>query len=263
MKRKDFIKNSALLTASLAIGTSLTNCRPSQNISKNGDKADKNNAAKGEKLATEFSLPALEYAFDALVPYIDKQTMEIHHGKHHAAYVANLNKAVATNASFAGKNISEICASVSTAADNLAIRNNGGGHYNHSLFWQILANPTTNSQKNPPDKLLAAINSAFGSVENLQKLLKEAALGQFGSGWAWLAVNKDKKLFVSSTANQDNPLMKNIVAADKQGTPILGIDVWEHAYYLNYQNKRKDYVEAIFNLIKWEEVSKKFEAAIL
>jgi len=267
MKRKDFIKNTAILATSVAIGAGLSSCRPTKNTTDNNNPKNevpvKSSPIKAEELPNKgFSLPPLEYAVDALVPYIDKQTMEIHHGKHHAAYVANLNKAVEANAAFAGKSLTDICAMVTNAADNAALRNNGGGHYNHSLFWKILANPATIQQKTPTDKLLAAINSAFGSVENMQKTLKEAALGQFGSGWAWLAVNKDKKLFISGTANQDNPLMKNIVPADKQGLPILGVDVWEHAYYLNYQNKRKDYLEAIFNLIKWEQVNSLFETAI-
>ncbi len=261
MKRKDFIKNTALLAGSIVVGAGATGCRPSQQAVKK-DNLNANVSKVEDKPKPAFVLPALEYPVDALVPYIDKQTMEIHHGKHHAAYVANLNKALEANAGLLGKNLTDLCAAVGAGADQSAIRNNGGGHYNHSLFWTILANPNTIEQKIPTGKLLSAINEAFSSVENLQKLLKDAALSQFGSGWAWLSVDKNKKLFVSATANQDNPLMKNIIAADKQGTPILGIDVWEHAYYLNYQNKRKDYLEAIFNLIKWEQVDKLFAAAI-
>jgi Fe-Mn family superoxide dismutase len=198
-----------------------------------------------------FELPALPYASNALEPHIDAQTMEIHHGKHHKAYVDNLNKAIegtdAANLSLEeiNKNISKYSA---------AVRNNGGGHFNHSLFWTILSG---NAQA-PSGALATAIDETFGSFDELKKQLQAAGATRFGSGWAWLVVNGEGKLQVTSTANQDNPLMD---IAEVKGTPILGIDVWEHAYYLNYQNKRPDYLEAIFNVIDWSAVGKRFEDA--
>ncbi len=199
---------------------------------------------------SKFELPQLGYAYDALEPVIDAQTMQIHHSKHHQAYVNNLNKAIegttAENISIEEiiKNISEYSA---------AVRNNAGGHYNHSLFWTIL---TPNKNTQPSDRLLQAINQQFGSVDSMKILLNNAASNQFGSGWAWLSLDKNNKLFISSTPNQDNPLMD---IADKKGRPILGIDVWEHAYYLKYQNKRGDYLSAIWDVINWDEVSKRYE----
>ena len=197
------------------------------------------------------TLPALPYAFDALEPHIDALTMEIHHDRHHKAYVDNLNKAIeGTDA----ENISleELMANISKYP--AAVRNNGGGHYNHSLFWEILCNDGCK----PSEKLAAAIEEAFGGMDALKDKLSTAGATRFGSGWAWLIV-KDGKLEVTSTPNQDNPLMD---VAEVKGTPILGIDVWEHAYYLKYQNKRPDYLSGIWNVINWEEVSKRYEAAI-
>lgn len=198
-----------------------------------------------------FQLPALPYATDALEPHIDKMTMEIHHGKHHNAYVTNLNNAIAgTEAE--KLSIEEICKNISKYP--MAVRNNGGGHYNHSLFWTILKPQGGGS---PSGALGEAINSAFGSLDELKTKFNNAAVTRFGSGWAWLIVNNGK-LEVSSTPNQDNPLMD---VAETKGTPVLGLDVWEHAYYLNYQNRRPDYVNAFWNVINWEEAGRRFSAA--
>lgn len=199
-----------------------------------------------------FTLPALPYAFNALEPHIDARTMEIHHGKHHNAYVTNLNNAIAgTDAE--KLSIEEICKQVSKYS--VAIRNNGGGHYNHSLFWTIMA---PNAGGKPTGELADAINSTFGSFDEFKNKFAAAAAGRFGSGWAWLIVDKDGKLQITSTPNQDNPLMD---VAEVQGTPILGLDVWEHAYYLNYQNRRPDYIAAWWNVVNWDQVAKLYAAA--
>jgi len=199
-----------------------------------------------------FELPALPYATDALEPHIDKATMEIHHGKHHNAYVTNLNNAIAgTEAE--SKGLEEILANISKYAP--AVRNNGGGHYNHDLFWKVIG-PNAGGQ--PTGELADAINAAFGSFEDFKKKFSEAGATRFGSGWAWLSVGADGKLQVSSTPNQDNPLMD---VADVKGTPILGLDVWEHAYYLNYQNRRPDYIAAFWNVINWDAVAERYAKA--
>lgn len=199
-----------------------------------------------------FELPALPYATDALEPHIDKETMEIHHGKHHQAYVDNLNKAIAgTDAE--NLSIEDICKNISKYSG--AVRNNGGGHYNHSLFWTVLS---ANGGGTPSGDLAAAIDEAFGSFDELKKKLQEAGATRFGSGWAWLVVDDSGKLQVTSTPNQDNPLFD---ISEVKGTPILGIDVWEHAYYLKYQNKRPGYLEAIFNVIDWDAVAKRYADA--
>lgn len=196
------------------------------------------------------TLPALPYAFDALEPHIDALTMEIHHDRHHKAYVDNLNKAIeGTDAE--NLSLEDLMANISKYP--AAVRNNGGGHFNHSLFWEILSN----NGSQPSEKLAAAIET-LGGMDALKEKLSAAGATRFGSGWAWLIV-KDGKLEVSSTPNQDNPLMD---VAEVKGTPVLGIDVWEHAYYLKYQNKRPDYLSAIWNVINWEEVSKRYEAAL-
>jgi Fe-Mn family superoxide dismutase len=197
-----------------------------------------------------FTLPALPYAHDALEPHIDKQTMEIHHGKHHQAYVDNLNKAIA-GTEHENKSLEELVANAGKISP--AVRNNGGGHWNHSFFWQILSG----KGGKPEGKLADAINATFGSLEALQEKVNTAGATRFGSGWAWLIV-KDGKLEVTSTPNQDNPLMD---VADVKGNPILGIDVWEHAYYLKYQNKRPDYLKAIWNVINWSKVAEHFANA--
>lgn len=196
-----------------------------------------------------FELPKLNYDYAALEPHIDARTMEIHHTKHHGAYTTNLNSAI-QGTEWEGKTIEEIMASVSKLP--VAVRNNGGGYYNHNLYWNLL---TPGGSKEPAGALLSAINDSFGSVAGFKEAFVKAALTRFGSGWAWL-LQSDNKLVVSSTPNQDNPLMD---VAEVKGNPILGIDVWEHAYYLNYQNRRPDYVEAFWNLINWDEVASRFK----
>lgn len=198
------------------------------------------------------SLPALPYAHNALEPHIDAQTMEIHHGKHHQAYVDNLNKAIeGTDA--ADLSLEELVKNISKYP--AAVRNNGGGHFNHSLFWTVL---TPDAKEGPEGKLADAINEAFGGLDVLKEKMNTAGATRFGSGWAWLIV-KDGKLEVTSTPNQDNPLMD---VAEVKGTPIFGIDVWEHAYYLKYQNKRPDYLKAVWSVVNWDEVAKRYEAAL-
>ncbi|MEM0941159.1 MAG: superoxide dismutase [Bacteroidota bacterium] len=196
-----------------------------------------------------FELPDLPYAHDALEPHIDAKTMEIHHGKHHAAYVLKVNAAI-DGTDMDGKSIEEICAN---HIDNSAVRNNGGGHYNHTLFWSVMS---PNGGGEPSGTLAEAINAAFGSYDKFKEEFSTAAATRFGSGWAWLIKKEDGSVAVTSTPNQDNPLM---TVADTQGTPLLGLDVWEHAYYLNYQNRRPDYITAFFNVINWDEVGKRFE----
>ena len=199
-----------------------------------------------------FQLPELGYAYDALEPNIDARTMEIHHSKHHNGYTTKLNGAIA-GTELEGKSIENILANLDMS--NGGVRNNGGGFYNHSLFWKVM---------NPEDKgslsgeLKDAIEAAYGSEEDFMEAFSNAAATQFGSGWAWLCVHKGGKVEVCSTPNQDNPLMPGVTC---QGTPVLGLDVWEHAYYLNYQNRRPDYINAFFNVINWNEVSKRYAEA--
>ena len=198
-----------------------------------------------------FELPKLAYSYAALEPHIDARTMEIHYSKHHQAYVTNLNNAIAgTDAE--KLSIDDICKNISKYP--VAVRNNGGGHYNHSLFWTLMA---PNAGGEPTGEVASAINAAFGSFEEFKKLFATAGTGRFGSGWAWLVV-KDGKLVISSTPNQDNPLMD---IAEVKGTPILALDVWEHAYYLHYQNRRPDYITAYWNVVNWSEVLKLYAAA--
>jgi len=198
-----------------------------------------------------FTLPALPYAHEALEPYIDTLTMQIHHGKHHQAYVDNLNKAIA-GTPLENKSLEEIVQHAGTAP--APVRNNGGGHWNHSFFWESLA---PNAGGTPTGELADAITAAFGSFDEFKTKFGAAGVGRFGSGWAWLVV-KDGKLEISSTPNQDNPLMD---VADVKGAPILGIDVWEHAYYLKYQNKRPDYLAAVWNVVNWGKAAERFAAA--
>lgn len=199
-----------------------------------------------------FELPALAYATDALEPHIDKTTMEIHHGKHHQAYVTNLNKALEGKPE-ASADILDIVKNISKYP--MAVRNNGGGHYNHSLFWSVIAPGKGGA---PKGELLDAINAAFGSFEEFKTKFSEAGATRFGSGWAWLSVGTDKKLVVSSTPNQDSPLMDIV---EVKGTPILGMDVWEHAYYLKYQNRRPDYIAAFWNVVNWDAVAELYKKA--
>ena len=196
-----------------------------------------------------FQLPKLPYAYDALEPYIDARTMEIHHTKHHNAYTTNLNNAIA-GTDLDDKSIEEIMDSLDMT--NAAVRNNGGGYYNHSLFWKVMS-PDGGGE--PSGALADAINSAFGSFESFKDVFSKAAATRFGSGWAWLCVHKGGTVEVCSTPNQDNTLMNGVGCG---GQPILGLDVWEHAYYLNYQNRRPDYINAFFSVINWDEVSKRY-----
>lgn len=195
-----------------------------------------------------FELPQLPYAYDALEPYIDARTMEIHHTKHHAAYINNVNGAIEGTA-MEGKTLQEI---FNMMGDNAAVRNNGGGTYNHDLFWKVMS-PTGGGE--PNGDLAAAINDAFGSFSSFKDAFSKAAATRFGSGWAWLCVHEGGRVDVCSTPNQDNPLMPD---ANCSGSPILGLDVWEHAYYLHYQNRRPEYINAFFNIINWEEVTRRY-----
>ncbi|HHY86911.1 MAG TPA: superoxide dismutase [Verrucomicrobia bacterium] len=203
-------------------------------------------------------LPSLPYPKEALEPHIDATTMEIHHGRHHKAYVDNLNKAIAGNAALEAKSLDQLIKEVGSVPDAIrgAVRNNGGGHWNHTFFWRILG---PNAGGAPSGPLADDIKATFGSFDAFKEKFEAAGLGRFGSGWAWLVVNNGK-LEIVSTANQDNPLMGKEIAG-AAGTPILGVDVWEHAYYLKYQNKRADYLKAVWNVINWNEVTRNYEAA--
>lgn len=204
--------------------------------------------------AQGFSLAPLPYPHDALAPVIDEQTMRIHHGRHHQAYVDNLNKAVAAAPALAGLSLEALMAQISKTGD--AVRNNGGGHWNHTFFWQSMTRPGQGGSPSP--ELLAAINRDFGSLDQFKAAFKAAGLGRFGSGWAWLIVTTDGKLKITSTPNQDNPLMD--IVADR-GRPILGNDVWEHAYYLQYQNRRGDYLDAWWQVVDWSIISRRYADA--
>ena len=205
-----------------------------------------------------FELPKLPYSYDALEPHIDARTMEIHHTKHHNAYVTNLNKAV-EGTEWANKPIDDVCRSIGKLPENIraAVRNNGGGHYNHSLFWKVMKK---GGGGKPTGDVAKAIDADLGGFDKFKETFSDAAAKRFGSGWAWLVVKSDGKVGVCSTANQDNPLMGNEVAGCS-GYPILGLDVWEHAYYLNYQNRRPDYVSAWWNTINWDQVNENFRNA--
>ena len=196
-----------------------------------------------------FQLPKLPYAYDALEPYIDARTMEIHYTKHHNGYTTNLNNAIA-GTDLESKSIEEILDTLDMS--NAAVRNNGGGFYNHTLFWEVMS---PNGGGEPSGALADAINTAFGSYDSFKDVFSKAAATRFGSGWAWLCAHKGGAVEVCSSPNQDNPLMDGVGCG---GTPILGLDVWEHAYYLNYQNRRPDYINAFFNVINWDEVSKRY-----
>lgn len=201
-----------------------------------------------------FELPALPYASNALEPHVDARTMEIHHGKHHQAYVTNVNNALANHADLQSKSVEELLANnLAAVPEDIrgAVRNNGGGHANHTLFWQIMG---PNAGGEPTGAVGAEINKAFGSFASFKDEFKKAAMGRFGSGWAWLIVNADGSVAITSTPNQDSPLMEG-------KTPILGLDVWEHAYYLNYQNRRADYVDAWWNVVNWAKVNELYAAA--
>ncbi|GMU84864.1 MAG: superoxide dismutase [Ignavibacteriales bacterium] len=236
MRRRHFISAFSLFGAGLTLGMNKLELLSNSN--------------GRTSFMANYELPALPYAHDALEPFIDKTTMEIHHGRHHNAYVTNLNKALEGN-ELLGTPLEGLMKGISKLS--AAVRNNGGGHYNHSLFWQVMK-PGGSA---PSGKLLEAINAAFTSVDEFKKLFANAAMTRFGSGWAWLSVS-DGKLIVSSTPNQDNPLMD---VAEVKGTPILGLDVWEHAYYLKYQNKRNEYIDGWWNVVNWNEVAARFDKA--
>lgn len=207
-----------------------------------------------------YELPALPYAPNALEPHIDAKTMEIHHGKHHATYVTNLNKALEGSPDLASKPVEELIANLSAVPDAArgAVRNNGGGHANHTFFWNLLSG---NGGGAPSGKLGEAITKKFGSFDEFKAKFEAAGLGRFGSGWAWLIVTPEKDLEIVSTANQDSPLMGKAVAGC-EGKPVIGVDVWEHAYYLNYQNRRADYLKAFWNVVSWDAAAKNYEAAL-
>ena len=204
-----------------------------------------------------YELPALPYAKDALEPYIDAQTMEIHHGKHHAAYVNNVNKAIAGKADLESKSVEDLIRHLDAVPGEIrgAVRNNGGGHANHSMFWKLMGPKAGGA---PSGKLADDIKAAFGSFDGFKEKFEAGGVGRFGSGWVWLVVNAGK-LEVVSTANQDNPIMGKAIAG-VEGVPILGCDVWEHAYYLKYQNRRPDYLKAFWNVVNWAEVAKNYAA---
>ena len=243
MDKRTFLKTSFLGATGLIASPFVTG------TNKIGD------GTTGKKSALQsvkFELPDLAYSYSSLEPHIDARTMEIHHSRHHAGYVNNLNNALQGTGSM--QSLESIMKSISSFST--AVRNNGGGHYNHNLFWEVMS-PRGGGQ--PSGELLSAINSSFGSFEKFKELFSSAAATRFGSGWAWLIVS-DGKLKVTSTPNQDNPLM-DIVPAAERGTPVLGIDVWEHAYYLNYQNRRGDYISAFWNVVNWQAVSAKLRNA--
>ena len=242
MKRRNFLKSVPATLPLVSIAGTI--------LAKNNPFSPTQNRTK----TMAFELPALPYATNALEPHIDTLTMSIHHDKHHEAYVTNLNNAVAADANAQGKTLEELVGNISKYAP--AIRNNGGGHWNHSFFWQIMS-PTGGGA--PNHEIAMAITGAFGTFDEFKKQFSAAGMTRFGSGWAWLCVDANKNLFISSTPNQDNPLMD---IAEKKGTPLLGLDVWEHAYYLHYQNRRADYVAAFFNVINWDEVNKRLKAVI-
>ncbi len=207
--------------------------------------------------AAEFSLPPLPYGTEALEPTIDATTMTIHHDRHHAAYVANLNAQIANSPDLAAVNLTDLQRTISRYST--AVRNNGGGHYNHSLFWTLMAPARTGGE--PSRQLSQAINADFGSLQTLQQQFNAAAAGCFGSGWAWLIVKPDGHLAITSTANQDNPLMD--LTGIERGTPILALDVWEHAYYLKYQNRRPEYITTWWNVVNWKEVNRRYAEATI
>jgi superoxide dismutase, Fe-Mn family len=254
MEKRTFLKSGLFLFVSASVSPLIQACKSTTKV------ADTPAAPvippPKMRRSTPFTLPSLGYDVAALEPHIDKMTMEIHHGRHHNAYVTNLNDAVKGTV-YADYELDDILTRISTSDADKKIRNNGGGHWNHSLFWKIM---TPSGPNMPQGALAAAINTSFGSYDKFKEQFGNAAKGVFGSGWAWLCVGADQKLFISSTPNQDNPLMLQVVK--QTGTPILGLDVWEHAYYLKFQNKRPDYINAFFNVINWKEAGNLYDAAM-
>ena len=240
--RRNFLQTAAMIGAGSMVASASAGTNRLQNIFSEVEPGN------------DFTLPALPYAYDALEPFIDKQTMEIHHTKHHQAYVNNLNKALdELGKKDNHESLENICKNIS--GFNMAVRNNAGGHFNHSLFWKLMKPGGGNSAGG----LMQAINSAFTSFDNFKTSFSDKAKSVFGSGWAWLVVDSNKKLSIGTTSNQDNPLMD---ISEFKGTPILGLDVWEHAYYLNYQNRRPDYIAAFWNVVNWDEVTRRFNEAM-
>lgn len=240
--RRDFLKKSALLSLGglAAKAVSEEKLRELENLS-------------GEKfLSAGYTLAPLPYAYDALEPFIDKQTMELHHGKHHQAYVDKLNTALQTTKNPGHKTLEEIFKNMHAYSEG--VRNNGGGHYNHTLFWKLMRSNKDASANAPAGKVADAIQAAFGSFDEFKKQFADAGMKRFGSGWAWLVADR-KKLRITSSANQDNPLMST---CEVQGAPLLALDVWEHAYYLKYQNKRADYISSWWNVVNWDHVNELF-----
>lgn len=250
MNRRKFAKHASMISVGLGIVPAIA-CKPSQKAMSH-DVMSK--SAPPPISMDPFVLPALPYAYNALAPSIDEMTMQIHHDKHHAGYVANLNKAL-DSSPMKGQSLASILAGVTTGAADTAVRNNAGGHFNHTLYWELM---TPGGSKMPGGKLSEAIVKKFSSMDAFKTVFADAAGKVFGSGWAWLAVDKMGEVYVTSTPNQDNPMMSKIVA--QGGTPILGIDVWEHAYYLNYQNRRKDYITSFMDLVNWDIVAMKYAA---
>jgi Fe-Mn family superoxide dismutase len=246
MDKRTFLKLTGTAAAGAVVVPTLTFCSADS----------KRSAGQVAESTSVFELKPLPYAYSALEPYIDALTMEIHHGKHHAAYTNNLNTALAGGGRFTGLSIEAILAALTTADEDKAVRNNGGGYYNHNLFWEVMKPGGGGS---PSGVVGDAIAAAFGSWDACREALSGAAMKVFGSGWAWLCKDPNGALFVSSTANQDNPLMQGIV--QQPGTPILGLDVWEHAYYLKHQNRRADYVGAFFDVVNWDAVASRYAAA--
>ncbi len=256
MQKREFLKTGLLLGIAAASSSFWQACKSAASKSAAPSAIAPSLPPPKMRRSTPFELPKLSYDVAALEPHFDKMTMEIHHGRHHNAYITNLNDAVKGSV-YADYELEDIIARISSLDTDKKIRNNAGGHWNHTFFWQTL---TPGGTSVPSGALAAAINAKWGSFDKFKEEFTNAAKGVFGSGWAWLCVAKDKSLFVSSTPNQDNPLMLNVV---KQiGTPIIGLDVWEHAYYLKYQNKRPDYISAFYNVINWKEASMRYEKAM-
>ncbi len=245
MKKRDFLKTTGILTLATVFNPLIGCDSPPKN------NEDSTNVSEETTPFTPFELPPLGYAFDALEPNIDARTMEIHHDKHHAGYTKKFNAAL-QDSPLAGQSLEEILSQINQSEEHTALRNNGGGYYNHKLFWEVIA-PNAGGQ--PEGELATAITATFGSFDNFATEFKDAAKTRFGSGWAWLVKTPDQKLAVSSSPNQDNPLMSG-----GKDIPLLCIDVWEHAYYLHYQNKRGEYINNFFNIINWKAVAANFSA---
>lgn len=250
MKKRQFLKLTSVFAAGTVAAPMLTFCSDP-----NAAAGDNENQNETDSESADFTLPALPYAFDALEPHIDALTMEIHHGKHHQGYTDGLNKALKDRSALKEKSIESLMKAVTAANSDIGLRNNGGGYYNHSLFWEIMS-PAGGGT--PDGAIAEAIDGSFGSFEAFKEKFSEAAGSVFGSGWAWLCAGEGS-LFISTTPNQDNPLMTDIV--ENTGTPILGIDVWEHAYYLNHQNERGAYIDDFFEVINWDAVNARLKKA--